>query len=191
MCLQCRRHGLDPWVGKILWRWEWLPTPDFLPGEFHGEEPGGLQSVGSQRVIHDWVNTLNDVCHRVSKGYLLFWKIKGKRTAYPSEHFSSKRPCPTRCKFLLYSQGCKKGLEVAIQSRNRCIISSCSSAWITKFWPETQNCWWHCLKRSWLADPRCWYSSYLGFILQTFLDLWWAYIPINIVSQKVHLTHLT
>ena len=26
----------DPWVGKILWRKEQLPTPVFLPGEFHG-----------------------------------------------------------------------------------------------------------------------------------------------------------
>ena len=30
-------------------------TPVFLPGEFHGQEPGGLQSVGSQRAGHDWV----------------------------------------------------------------------------------------------------------------------------------------
>ena len=26
----------DPWVGKILWRREQLPTPVFWPGEFHG-----------------------------------------------------------------------------------------------------------------------------------------------------------
>ena len=26
----------DPWVGKIPWRREWLPTLVFLPGEFHG-----------------------------------------------------------------------------------------------------------------------------------------------------------
>ena len=29
-CL-CRRLGFDPWVGKILWRRKWLPTPGFLP----------------------------------------------------------------------------------------------------------------------------------------------------------------
>ena len=28
--------GFDPWVGKILWKREWQPTPLFLPGEFHG-----------------------------------------------------------------------------------------------------------------------------------------------------------
>ena len=27
----------DPWVGKISWRREWLPTPEFLPGEFRGQ----------------------------------------------------------------------------------------------------------------------------------------------------------
>ena len=26
----------DPWVGKIPWRRERLPTPAFWPGEFHG-----------------------------------------------------------------------------------------------------------------------------------------------------------
>ena len=31
--------GFDPktWVGKILWRREWQPTPLFLSGEFHGQ----------------------------------------------------------------------------------------------------------------------------------------------------------
>ena len=36
ICLQCGRPGFDPWVGKIPWRMEWLPTPVFWPGEFHG-----------------------------------------------------------------------------------------------------------------------------------------------------------
>ena len=30
-------NGFVPWVGKIPWRREWLPTPVFLPGEFHGQ----------------------------------------------------------------------------------------------------------------------------------------------------------
>ena len=29
--------GFDPWVRKIPWRREWLPTPVFLPGESHGQ----------------------------------------------------------------------------------------------------------------------------------------------------------
>ena len=51
ICLQCGRPGFDPWVGKIPWRRERLPTPVFWPGEFHG-----LCIVhGSQRVGHNWV----------------------------------------------------------------------------------------------------------------------------------------
>ena len=34
--LQCGKPGFDPWVGNIPWRREWLPTPVFWPGEFHG-----------------------------------------------------------------------------------------------------------------------------------------------------------
>ena len=36
------------------WRRAWQPTAVFLPGEFPWtEEPGGLQSTGSQRVGHE------------------------------------------------------------------------------------------------------------------------------------------
>ena len=35
---QCRRHGFDPWVGKIPWRRKWQPTPVFLPGKFSGQK---------------------------------------------------------------------------------------------------------------------------------------------------------
>ena len=34
--LQCRRPGFDPWVRKIPWRRERLPTPVFWPGELQG-----------------------------------------------------------------------------------------------------------------------------------------------------------
>ena len=33
-----RRHGFDPWVGKIPWRREWRYTPVFWPGEYHGQK---------------------------------------------------------------------------------------------------------------------------------------------------------
>ena len=35
-CKRHKRHGFDPWVGKIPWRGAWQPTPAFLPGESHG-----------------------------------------------------------------------------------------------------------------------------------------------------------
>jgi len=53
-CLQCGRPEFDPLVGKIPWRRAWQPTPVFLSEEFPWtEEPGGLQSMGSQRVGHE------------------------------------------------------------------------------------------------------------------------------------------
>ena len=33
---RCKRHRLDSWIWKILWRRKWQPTPVFLPGKFHG-----------------------------------------------------------------------------------------------------------------------------------------------------------
>ena len=35
-CLQRRRRGFEPWVGKLPWRRKWQPTPVLLPGESHG-----------------------------------------------------------------------------------------------------------------------------------------------------------
>ena len=40
-------------VGKIPWRRERVPTPVFWPGEFYG------QSMGLQRVGHDWVTSIS------------------------------------------------------------------------------------------------------------------------------------
>ena len=34
---QHRRHRLGLWVGKILWRRKWQPTPVFLLGKSHGQ----------------------------------------------------------------------------------------------------------------------------------------------------------
>ena len=52
--LRCRRHGFDPWVGKILWRRKWQPTPVFLPGKFHGQRSlVGYSPSGCKRVRHN------------------------------------------------------------------------------------------------------------------------------------------
>ena len=36
-CRKRKRPKFDPWVGEILWRRAWQPTPIFVPGECHGE----------------------------------------------------------------------------------------------------------------------------------------------------------
>ena len=42
-----------PGVRKIPRRRAWKPTSVFLPGESHGQEPGGLQFIGLQGVRHN------------------------------------------------------------------------------------------------------------------------------------------
>ena len=62
-CPQCRRPGFDPWVGKILWRRAWPPTPVFLPEQSPlTEEPVRLQSMGSQRVGERFICWFSVVC---------------------------------------------------------------------------------------------------------------------------------
>ena len=45
--------GFDPWVRKILWRRERLPTPVFWPGEFH-------------RLYNPWGRKESDTTERLS-----------------------------------------------------------------------------------------------------------------------------
>ena len=37
-CRRCKRHGFDPWFGKIPWRKKWQPAPVLLPGKFHEQK---------------------------------------------------------------------------------------------------------------------------------------------------------
>ena len=57
VCLQCGKPGFDPWVGKILWRRKWQPTPVLLPRKSHGWRTlvgyspwGGKQSETTERL---------------------------------------------------------------------------------------------------------------------------------------------
>ena len=54
----------DTWVRSLgwedPWRRKWQPTPVSLSGESPWtEEPGGLQSMGLQRVRHGWATSLS------------------------------------------------------------------------------------------------------------------------------------
>ena len=37
ICLLTLEMQVNPWVGKMLWRRKWQPTPVFLPGTSHGQ----------------------------------------------------------------------------------------------------------------------------------------------------------
>ena len=58
-----KRHGFDFRVGKMSWSKKRQPTPVFLPGKLHWQEPGGLQPMGSQRVRHYWACTHTSLLH--------------------------------------------------------------------------------------------------------------------------------
>ena len=45
-----RKPTFDPWVGKIPWRREWLPSPVSLPGESHGQRSLAGSSWGHKEL---------------------------------------------------------------------------------------------------------------------------------------------
>ena len=58
-CRSRRRCEFDPWVGTILWRRAWQPTPAFLLRKFpRTEEPVRLHFMGSLLLPHVLGNKL-------------------------------------------------------------------------------------------------------------------------------------
>ena len=67
--LQYRRPGFDPWVRKIPWRKERLPTAVILPREFHGQRslvgysPQGHKELDpTERLTHTKICELIIIC---------------------------------------------------------------------------------------------------------------------------------
>ena len=69
--LKYGRPGFDPWVEKIPWRRERLPTPVFWPGEFHG-------------LCSPWGRKELDTTEQLS--LLLFWQIVGENLNFFAVH---------------------------------------------------------------------------------------------------------
>ena len=58
-CRRLKRHGFDPWVGRIPWRMEWQPTPVFSTRESHE-----LKSLKGYRPwSHKELNTTEAIEH--------------------------------------------------------------------------------------------------------------------------------
>ena len=64
--LAIQETWFDPWFEKSLWRREWLPTPVFLPGEFHGQRSRAGYSLWGRKELdmieqltlslsHEWI----------------------------------------------------------------------------------------------------------------------------------------
>ena len=62
--MPCRRPRFDPWVGKIPWKREWLPTPLFWPGESHEQR--------SLAGYSPWGHKESDTTERQA----LLWSVK-------------------------------------------------------------------------------------------------------------------
>ena len=45
--------GSIPGLGRSPWRMQWLPTPVFLPGEFHGQRSLAGYSSWGRKVEHN------------------------------------------------------------------------------------------------------------------------------------------
>ena len=70
---QWGRCGFDPWVGKILWRRKWQPTPVFLPGEFHGQRTlAGYSPLGCRSQTRlKWLSV-----HNIGYMHFFFCKVR-------------------------------------------------------------------------------------------------------------------
>ena len=91
---QCRRCGIDPPVRKTPWRRKWQPHSSILARRIsQTEEPGGLQFMQLQRVIHNLVTkqqqqeageirwllpSLNALDEANKKLRWTIWKLKAK-----------------------------------------------------------------------------------------------------------------
>ena len=52
-CSSHKRHGFDPWVGRIPWNRKWQPTPVILPGKYHAQRSLEATVHGVKKVRHD------------------------------------------------------------------------------------------------------------------------------------------
>ena len=101
ICLQCGRPGFDSWVGKIPWRRSILAWR--IP---RTEEPGGLQSIGSQRVGHNWVTTLSTI----------FWELGIRKWI--------------RNDFISWAPNCEEWMSYSLQFEYCSHILYCLMMWL-------------------------------------------------------------
>ena len=62
---QCRRPGCDPWVRKLPWRREWLPTPVFLLGKPHRQRGAWwatVHGVAKESDVTEWLTNTMYAC---------------------------------------------------------------------------------------------------------------------------------
>ena len=88
---QCRRHGFNPWGGKIPWRRKWQPIPVFLLGKSRGQRslvgysPGGRPESDTTERLNN--NDFSDHHTSLPGGrswlFPLFWSHGSQRASVP------------------------------------------------------------------------------------------------------------
>ena len=84
--LERRRPRFDCWVKKVTQRRKQQPTPVFLPGEFCGQEPGGLHGVADlegkgekERYTH-WMQSSKELQGEIRKPSSVISAKKQRKT---------------------------------------------------------------------------------------------------------------
>ena len=92
----CRRWkwcGFNPWIGKIPWRREWLPTPVFLLGKSHGQRSlMGYSPWGCKEL--DMTERLSTHTHHWSG---LLWKVGELGMEQKAGQIVRELPISTHC----------------------------------------------------------------------------------------------
>ena len=91
-----RKHGYDPWFGKVPWRRKWQHTPVFLPGKSHGQRSLEGYSPWALKELDTTEQLNNDNCISVRCTALWFelctsWNdYHGKFSEQPVSHIAMK-----------------------------------------------------------------------------------------------------
>ena len=126
-----RRHGFDPWVGKIPWRGEWQLAPVFLPGKPQGQRNLMGYSPKGCRIWHDWATVYSSSCGGIFLLPLKFY-TRTKKVAWISPGGSIKN---------------FQGFALAKRGECRCILTrdwsciSCLSSDVFFQWAFGVGCW--------------------------------------------------
>ena len=102
--MRFRRHGFNPWVGKIPWTRKWQPTPVFWPGKSYGQRKLVVYNpcVHKESDKTKWLRTPLEVL------FLIFWGITSVFSIVaapynPTNRHSFRVPIsPRPCQHLLF-----------------------------------------------------------------------------------------
>ena len=88
-CRRRKRHGFDPWVGKIPWRRAWKPTPVLFPGKSHGQRSlAGCSPWGCEE------SDTTDTTERLHFHFSLSCIGEGNGNPFSRQEYWSGSPCP-------------------------------------------------------------------------------------------------